>query len=47
VHTKPLAPFIWIGAIIMALGGFLSLSDRRLRVAGGARRREAEARVPA
>ena len=47
VHYKPLAPLIWIGAMIMAAGGFLSLSDRRLRVAGGARRRSAEAGAPA
>ena len=33
---KPLANWIWAGAIIMALGGALSLSDRRLRVAAGA-----------
>ena len=31
-------PWIWIGAVFMALGGVLSLSDRRLRV-GVARRR--------
>ena len=32
VYWKPLVTLIWIGAIIMALGGALSLSDRRLRV---------------
>jgi cytochrome c-type biogenesis protein CcmF len=32
-----LVPFIWFGASIMALGGLLSLTDRRLRV--GAPRR--------
>jgi cytochrome c-type biogenesis protein CcmF len=37
-HVKPLANWIWAGAIIMALGGFLSLSDRRYRVAAGARK---------
>jgi cytochrome c-type biogenesis protein CcmF len=47
VHHKPLAPFIWIGALVMAVGGFVSLSDRRLRVAGGVRRRTATAGVPA
>ena len=35
---KPLANWIWAGAIIMSLGGFLSLSDRRYRVAAGARK---------
>jgi cytochrome c-type biogenesis protein CcmF len=35
---KPLANWIWTGAIIMALGGFLSLFDRRYRMAAGAPR---------
>ena len=35
---KPLANWIWTGAIIMALGGFLSLFDRRYRLAPGAAR---------
>jgi cytochrome c-type biogenesis protein CcmF len=37
-YYKPLANWIWGGAIIMALGGALSLSDRRYRVAAGARK---------
>ena len=37
-YIKPFANWIWAGAIIMALGGALSLSDRRFRVAAGARR---------
>lgn len=36
VYIKPFANWIWGGAILMALGGFISLSDRRLRVAAGA-----------
>jgi cytochrome c-type biogenesis protein CcmF len=28
----PLVTLIWVGPMIMALGGLLSLSDRRLRV---------------
>ena len=49
VYIKPFANWIWGGAIIMSLGGLLSLSDRRYRVAAGARRRrEAAAQgVPA
>ncbi|WP_424810762.1 heme lyase CcmF/NrfE family subunit [Roseococcus sp. YIM B11640] len=44
LHFNPLAPWIWLGAAIMALGGALSLSDRRIRIAAPARRRrEAEA----
>lgn len=46
LHHNPLAPWIWIGAGIMALGGGLSLSDRRVRVAAPARRRTA-AEAPA
>ena len=37
-YYKPLVPWIWIGAGIMALGGLLSLSDRRWRVGVAARR---------
>jgi cytochrome c-type biogenesis protein CcmF len=33
---KPFANWIWAGTLIMALGGVLSLSDRRYRVAAGA-----------
>jgi len=32
VYHKPLVLLIWIGAVLMMLGGALSLSDRRLRV---------------
>ena len=45
-YYKPLANWIWGGAILMALGGGLSLSDRRYRVAAGARKTAAN-RVPA
>jgi len=37
-YVKPFANWIWGGAILMAIGGFVSLSDRRLRVAAGAAR---------
>jgi cytochrome c-type biogenesis protein CcmF len=37
-YVKPFSNWIWGGAILMALGGLLSLSDRRLRVAAGAGR---------
>lgn len=36
-YIKPFASWLWMGALIMGLGGFLSLSDRRYRVAAGAR----------
>ena len=37
-YIKPLTNWIWIGCALMSLGGFLSLSDRRFRVAAGARK---------
>ncbi len=43
--VKPFASWIWAGAVIMAFGGLMSLSDRRFRVAAGARR--GKATVPA
>jgi len=33
LHVNPLAPWLWLGAAVMALGGGLSLADRRARVA--------------
>jgi cytochrome c-type biogenesis protein CcmF len=40
LYWKPYVALIWIGALIMALGGAFSLSDRRLRI-GVARRAKA------
>ena len=45
VYFNPLVRLIWLGAIVMALGGALSLSDRRLRV--GAPRRARRRPIPA
>jgi cytochrome c-type biogenesis protein CcmF len=45
-YIKPLVNWIWGGALLMALGGVFSLSDRRYRVAAGARRRSPQG-VPA
>lgn len=42
LYWKPLVSLIWLGALIMAFGGALSLSDRRLRV-GVARRAQKSA----
>jgi cytochrome c-type biogenesis protein CcmF len=36
-YIKPFANWIWGGALLMALGGLISLTDRRYRVAAGAR----------
>jgi cytochrome c-type biogenesis protein CcmF len=37
-YIKPMTNWIWIGSALMALGGLLSLTDRRFRVAAGARK---------
>lgn len=37
-YIKPFANWIWLGTIIMGLGGLLSLSDRRYRVAAAGRK---------
>ncbi|NLR95448.1 heme lyase CcmF/NrfE family subunit [Rhizobium sp. P38BS-XIX] len=44
IWWKPFILCIWMGAIVMAIGGFVSLSDRRLRV--GAPSRKAKAVQP-
>ena len=46
-YIKPFADWIWTGLALMALGGMLSLSDRRYRVAAGARKRAPLAATPA
>ncbi|AHJ64645.1 heme lyase CcmF/NrfE family subunit [Granulibacter bethesdensis] len=43
LHVNPLAPWIWLGALVMAIGGCLSLTDRRLRVGAPARSRAVHA----
>jgi len=40
-YVKPFANWIWAGALVMALGGLFSLTDRRYRVAAGAKRQAA------
>ncbi len=45
-YIKPFANWIWGGCLLMALGGALSLSDRRFRVAAGVRRARGQG-VPA
>ena len=32
IYHKPMVLLIWFGPVLMAFGGMLSLSDRRLRV---------------
>ncbi|WP_279477848.1 heme lyase CcmF/NrfE family subunit [Aureimonas sp. SK2] len=43
IWWKPMVTLIWLGCVVMALGGLASLSDRRLRVGAPARRRAAKA----
>jgi cytochrome c-type biogenesis protein CcmF len=45
-YIEPFANWLWAGCILMSLGGLLSLSDRRYRVAAGAAKR-VPAGVPA
>ena len=45
LHYNPLAPWIWIGGLIMALGGLMSLLDRRARV-GAPAKAATRARLP-
>jgi cytochrome c-type biogenesis protein CcmF len=49
LYHKPLVLLIWIGALVMAAGGALSLTDRRLRIGAPARAKAAPptAAVPA
>jgi cytochrome c-type biogenesis protein CcmF len=48
LYHNPLVPWIWLGAVLMALGGLVSLSDRRHRIGAPARRaRPAAPTVPA
>jgi len=47
LYFNPLVRFIWIGTVIMFIGGFLSLSDRRLRIGAPQRARGRPAAVPA
>ncbi|CAM3121297.1 heme lyase CcmF/NrfE family subunit [Paracoccus nototheniae] len=46
-YIKPFVNWIWGGSILMALGGLISLTDRRYRVAAGAARPARTEPVPA
>jgi cytochrome c-type biogenesis protein CcmF len=49
LHVNPLAPWIWLGALVMAFGGAVSLADRRLRIGAPlrSRKRRGDVAVPA
>ena len=38
IYHHPLVPWIWVGAVVMVLGGLVSLTDRRLRIGAPMRR---------
>ena len=44
LHIKPFVRWIWAGALLMALGGFVTATDRRFRRAPGEARRDPGAR---
>ena len=46
-YIKPFASWIWLGCALMAIGGIMSLTDRRYRVAAGARKQRTAAMAPA
>lgn len=46
IFWKPMVVLIWIGAVIMAFGGCLSLSDRSFRIGFAHRARKARAPTP-
>ena len=47
IYHKPMVLMIWLGAVVMVIGGAFSLSDRRLRVGAPKPARRAGAVVPA
>ena len=47
LYHHPLVPWIWLGTVVMGIGGVVSMTDRRLRLGVPARRRPAAAPVPA
>jgi cytochrome c-type biogenesis protein CcmF len=47
LYFNPLVRLIWIGAVVMFLGGILSISDRRLRVGAPQRAKARVAVLPA
>jgi cytochrome c-type biogenesis protein CcmF len=47
MYHKPMVLLIWLGPVAMAIGGALSLSDRRLRVGAPKPARSKTALAPA
>jgi len=47
LYFNPLVRLIWLGCVVMFIGGALSLSDRRLRIGAPVKARRGPAAVPA
>jgi cytochrome c-type biogenesis protein CcmF len=47
IQYKPLVRYIWLGAVIMAIGGVVAATDRRYRVRADKRAAEAVSAPPA
>jgi len=47
IYYKPFVDWIWAGAFLMALGGFLAINDKRYRMLSRKRREEEEAKQAA
>jgi cytochrome c-type biogenesis protein CcmF len=47
LYFNPLVRLIWLGALVMTLGGAFSLSDRRLRIGAPRRARRNPVSSPA
>lgn len=45
IQYKPMIRFIWLGAIVMALGGLIAVTDRRYRSTATAKEKAAVAAV--
>ena len=46
-YVKPLAAWIWLGCLVMSIGGVVSLTDRRYRVGAVQKRAAPAGAVPA
>ena len=44
-YLKPFTNWIWGGCALMAFGGFLSLTDRRLRIAAGSKMKKSSGQI--
>ena len=47
IHVKPFVRWIWLGAVLMAIGGLLAATDQRLRSSSRVRERISSANVAA